>query len=463
MLQLTYFLPFLLEFVAGVLLFTRRLDWHRTEHVAIGALVTLAVGVATGAVRMACPFLWTMPSTGGQATSVLRLLASTLLFACYAALLAVLLHWICSVSWMESLVIVAVGYCAQHIAFACVSALRSVAGLRLYIYDMRLVPLHVVVFAVIYWLIWLLVAHDFTVDGEKIRDAKARVLMSLGVLALVIVFNLVVEELVDGGWLEFGGQVICYLYDLVCSILAFALLIAVSNNDRLANDLAVIQQINRLKEQQYEMSRENIELLNTKFHDVRKNLASLRKTAQELQRAQAAMPGDSPAADIPTDALEEMERSIRVYDSIFRTGNDALDTLLTEKSLYCTQHDITLTAMADGEQLGFMDRSDVYALFGNILDNAIEAVALLPNAADRQITFDIRANGRMLRVSEENYYAGDAPRMENGLPQTSKADRRFHGFGMRSIARQVAKYQGQLNIDTADQVFSLNILIPIPA
>lgn len=462
MLQLTYFLPFLLEFVAGVLLFTRRLDWHRTDRVAIGAVVTLAAGVATGAVRMVWPFLWTMPTTDGQATSALRLLASTLLFACYAALLVVMLRWICSASWMESLVIVAVGYCAQHIAFACVSALRSVMGLRLYIYDMRLIPLHVVVFAVVYWLIWLLVARDFTVDGEKIRDTKARVLMSLGVLALVIVFNLVVEELVDGGSLGFGGQVICYLYDLVCSMLAFALLLAVSNNDRLANDLAVIQQINRLKEQQYEMSRENIELVNTKFHDVRKNLASLRKTAQELQRAQEMMPDGSPMPSIPTEALERMERSIRVYDSIFHTGNDALDTLLTEKSLYCAQHGITLTAMADGKQLGFMDRSDVYALFGNILDNAIEAVTLLPDAAEKQITFDLRANGRMLRVSEENYYTGEV-RMVDGLPQTSKADKRFHGFGMRSIARQVAKYQGQLDIATADRVFSLNILIPIPA
>ncbi|OZG63362.1 GHKL domain-containing protein [Bifidobacterium lemurum] len=462
MLQLTYFLPFLLEFVAGVLLFTRRLDRHRADRVAIGVIITLAAGVATAAIRMIWPFLWTAPSTDGTSTSAMRLVASTVLFACYAALLVMLLRWICSISWMESLVIVAVGYCAQHIAFACVAALRSLLGLRLYIYDVRLVPLHLVVFTFVYWLIWLLAARDFTVDGEKIRDTKARVLMSLGVLAVVIVFNLAVEELVDGGWLGFGGQIVCYLYDLVCSVLAFALLLALSNNDRLANDLAVIQQINRLKEQQYEMSRENIELVNTKFHDVRKDLASLRKTAQELQRAQESQPGDSPVPNIPTEALERMERSIRVYDSIFHTGNDALDTLLTEKSLYCARHGITLTAMADGKQLGFMDRSDVYALFGNILDNAIEAVTLLPDATDRQITFDLRANGRMLRISEENYYTGEV-RMADGLPQTSKGDKRFHGFGMRSIARQVAKYQGQLDIAAADHVFSLNIVIPIPA
>ncbi|OZG67529.1 GHKL domain-containing protein [Bifidobacterium eulemuris] len=459
--QLLFFMPFLVEFVVGVLLFATRLDWHRPVRAAAGACVMVAFSVAAAGTRMIWPSVWTEPWGNGTFIPVIRFLSSVTFFACCAALLVILLRWICSVSWMESLVIVAVGYCAQHIAFACVALLRSIAGSQLYVYDMRLLPLHLVVFAVVYWLIWLLVARDFAVDEEKIRDTKARVLMSLGVLALVIVFNQAVEELVDGEWMGFVPQIICYIYDLVCSVLAFALLLAVSNNDRLANDLAVIQQINRLKEQQYEMSRENIELVNTKFHDVRKDLASLRKTAQELQRAQESQPGDSPVPSIPTEALERMERSIRVYDSIFHTGNDALDTLLTEKSLYCAQHGITLTAMADGKQLGFMDRSDVYALFGNILDNAIEAVTLLPDATDRQITFDLRANGRMLRISEENYYTGEV-RMADGLPQTSKGDKRFHGFGMRSIARQVAKYQGQLDIATADHVFSLNILIPIP-
>ena len=461
--QLTYFLPFLLEFTAGVMLFTRRLDWRHAARLPIAVAAIIIVGIMGALVRM----LWLpmrTPSHQFEHTgdSLSSFISDNLFFIVCAAALVATLRWVFSTTWLESLVTVAMGYCSQHIAFAITCTINSAAGWNLYIYDARLFPLHCVVFTVTYGLIWAIVARSFTVDTQKVRNAPVRVAMSIGVLALVIVFNLAVQNLVDTNRLDMAGQIICYLYDLVCSVLAFALLIAVSNNDRLANDLAVIQQINLLKEQQYEMSRENIELVNTKFHDVRKNLAALRKTAQELQRVQATLPDDSPALSIPTEALEEMEHSIRVYDSIFRTGNDALDTLLTEKSLYCTQHDITLTAMADGKQLGFMDRSDVYALFGNILDNAIEAVTLLPDAADRQITFDVRANGRMLRVSEENYYAGDAPRMVDGLPQTSKADRRFHGFGMRSIARQVAKYHGQIDIDTTDQIFSLNILIPIP-
>ena len=158
---------------------------------------------------------------------------------------------------------------------------------------------------------------------------------------------------------------------------------------------------------------------------------------------------------------EQMENSIRVYDSIFNTGDDALDTLLTEKSLYCTNHGITLTAMADGTAIGFMDRSDVYALFGNIIDNAIEAVSLVRDPEMRQITFSMRAVGRLLRIEQENYYIGEV-RMEDGLPVTTKGDRRFHGYGMRSIARQVERYRGEMTIDPSDGIFTLSIVIPIP-
>lgn len=47
------------------------------------------------------------------------------------------------------------------------------------------------------------------------------------------------------------------------------------------------------------------------------------------------------------DYLDEIERSIQIYDSTIETGNEVLDTVLTEKSLYCEQHQITMTCVAD--------------------------------------------------------------------------------------------------------------------
>lgn len=156
-----------------------------------------------------------------------------------------------------------------------------------------------------------------------------------------------------------------------------------------------------------------------------------------------------------------MEDSIRIYDSIFRTGNEAMDVLLTEKSLYCSANAVTLTCMVDGNALDFMEASDLYALFSNILDNAIESAVKLDDPGRRTISLTVRTIGKLLICEEQNYYAGELT-MRDGLPVTTKSDTRFHGFGMRSIAYQVRKYQGELRITGKDGVFSMTVILPLP-
>ena len=83
--------------------------------------------------------------------------------------------------------------------------------------------------------------------------------------------------------------------------------------------------------------------------------------------------------------LDAMEQEIRSYEAQNKTGNEVLDTILTSKSLYCQQHGITLTCVADGAALDFMDTMDLCSLFGNALDNAIESVEKLPDSEQRLI------------------------------------------------------------------------------
>ena len=110
---------------------------------------------------------------------------------------------------------------------------------------------------------------------------------------------------------------------------------------------------------QYRMSRDSIEMVNRKYHDLKHQIAALRA---------------EPDADTRNQWLDEMERDISTYEAQNKTGNSVLDTLLTGKSLYCQKHSINLTVVADGKPLGLMDMMDICSLFGNALDNAIECV-----------------------------------------------------------------------------------------
>ena len=63
----------------------------------------------------------------------------------------------------------------------------------------------------------------------------------------------------------------------------------------------------------------------------------------------------------------------------------------------------------------------------------------------------------MLFIQSDNYYAGELS-FKDGLPQTTKEDSNWHGFGLRSIKLIVQKYGGELTTYVEDDIFHLSIL-----
>lgn len=112
--------------------------------------------------------------------------------------------------------------------------------------------------------------------------------------------------------------------------------------------------------------------------------------------------------------------------------------------------------MIDGAQLDFMRDADIYSLFGNALDNAIEAVKDV-DEEKRNIGISVKRVGEMVSVHVENYL--DKPLEMNGdLPRTTKKDKEFHGFGLISIRNIVQKYGGIMTVKRVNNTFNLNII-----
>ena len=157
--------------------------------------------------------------------------------------------------------------------------------------------------------------------------------------------------------------------------------------------------------------------------------------------------------------MREIEDAINIYDSAVKTGNESLDVILTEKSLLCSANEITFTVVADGGRLGFMNDVDLFTLFGNAIDNAVEAVLKLP-AEKRIISLTTNENGELFSVNIRNFCLGNVT-FSDGLPVTTKGDTDYHGFGMKSIKRIVEKYGGNMSVVTDGEVFNLNLLFDI--
>lgn len=235
---------------------------------------------------------------------------------------------------------------------------------------------------------------------------------------------------------------------VVCAVCIFVLLLQNSLEalQRTEMELALNRQLWLQQKEQYKLSQENIDLINRKCHDLKHQMEAIRQLKDEVEIDRQ---------------LEEMEHAVLIYDSAMKTGNRALDIVLTEKSLQCEERQINMTCTADGSHLDFLDKIDLYTMFGNALDNAIEAVSKLEDKAQRVIQVAVYTERDLLMIRVRNYSQGKVA-LVDGLPATSKEDKQNHGIGLRSIRSTAEKYGGDIAIQSTEHIFSLQILIPLP-
>ena len=204
-----------------------------------------------------------------------------------------------------------------------------------------------------------------------------------------------------------------------------------------------LQQMLIQSEEQYRIRKESMELLNIKHHDLKHQLGLLRKVVDEK-------------------ALQGMEEAVNRYDTIARTGNESLDLVLSEKSMLCQAKQITFSYIADGARLNHMEAADIYTLFGNATDNAIEYLQKLSDPEKRFLHLSVKRQGTMVSIHVENYYEGPALSGDAALPRTTKENKSYHGFGLRSIQMTAEKYGGEMSVHTRDHLFCLDVVLPCP-
>ena len=203
-----------------------------------------------------------------------------------------------------------------------------------------------------------------------------------------------------------------------------------------------MQEALRHSQKQYDLQKENIKLINLKCHDLKHQINEY------------ALKGK-----INQEFVKEIQETISIYDANINTGNEVLDIILTEKSLLCNEKGIVLTCMVSQCDLSFIKEGELYSFFGNILDNAINAVSLINNKEKRCIGVNVHQIEKFIAIKVDNYFGGEIDLSSDGLPITKK-DTNYHGFGMQSIKMIVDKYNGTLNIEIDEDVFILNVIFP---
>jgi len=137
------------------------------------------------------------------------------------------------------------------------------------------------------------------------------------------------------------------------------------------------------------------------------------------------------------------------------TGNEAFDAIANSKIALCNQKNIFMIVSIMENSLDVMDAIDISVLFGNLLDNAIEAAEKTKN---RRITVDVQVEGEYLSILVNNSIEQSVLENNSEL-ETSKENKASHGIGIKSIKSIVKKYDGMLQFFEEKNEFCCHILL----
>ena len=299
------------------------------------------------------------------------------------------------------------------------------------------------------WLLFFLVrfgTYSFLVflfhpRGRLTSDKRTRrniVLLSVSTVAIVTVL-VCIARTYEGE--SMALNIVIKLFTIIFSLVVLMFGRGIFSQNEKEQQINVLNQLMKQEKLQFESVKANMEVINMKCHDLKHIIHRIEGKLTEEE----------------TDALRE---AIQFYDANIKTGNDILDIVLCEKAIVCRKKGIAFTCLADGPKFAFLSAVQTYSLFGNILDNAIEAVEKLAEPENKVITLTCHENDGQLEIEECNYFDGTIHYTDGNL-STLKDDSARHGYGTKSIRYVAEQYGGKLEIKVDGDMFFLSVLFPV--
>ena len=401
------------------------------------------IGISAAVLGICSQFYFFVLAFSGKVPAVLQRWVIVAWYLLLVLMSLVFIRYCFVLTLTDAVYIVITGYAVQHVVYVIVHEVLAkgiwtgvTAHLWLYIL------ISVGVCTLWYGLIYFSFHQTLGQCGGKISDDQAKgLLRQMFALIVLLVSTFTCQHLFESSpELRYYGTLIDFL---ICTLI-LANQYSMCRLSLETRENVFMAQMQRESAKFYSFSKELIETVNRKSHDMKHVLNALERADGHEKQA----------------FIEETRKEIDAYRQTVITSNETLNTILAGKVMYCDTKGIRMECSVGDVPENLMETRDMYVLLGNAVDNAIEAVMKVSDRAKRVIHLSVGCQGAFISIQINNYYEGTL-KMINGLPATSKHKKYYHGFGLKSIRTTALKYGGDMSIDTENSIFTLQIMIPL--
>lgn len=213
------------------------------------------------------------------------------------------------------------------------------------------------------------------------------------------------------------------------------------------NRIRFLERKNQILEENYRLLTDLYQKNERLYHDMNHHLQMIYHLAKKNHISEIA------------EYVHSVSAPVNGLSGITWSGVDIVDAILNHTVLDAQKQGIEVDVNAEFPRDCNITRDDLCVILFNLLDNAMEACLRYMRQTDStpRIEVTLRRIHQFLIIKIKNPCI--PPRKLFGIFPTTKADIRHHGIGLRNVREKVEKYNGSLEFEVKEDVFTVTALL----
>lgn len=231
---------------------------------------------------------------------------------------------------------------------------------------------------------------------------------------------------------------------LIINFIVFFLFDSLARSYREKQEKIFAEQQNRYYENQLEIINTSLKNSSTLRHDIKNHLQVIFSDIINGNISEARQ------------HISDITDTYNVGSEIIRTGYPAIDSIVNFKLQGAKQNGVRVNVSSTLPQGLNISSFDSTVILGNLIDNALQAVSIVPENGFIDLT--IHYSKGMLLIKVANPFINEIKKSGDKV-LTTKKDKKNHGYGLASVKETVEKYDGTIEIHPNNNIFTVKAVL----